>query len=117
MSTDIEWLQQQLNRYAYKPSWVWRLDEGTPSLWNARFYVCIEFSAMDAWNPPKVIQLKSVVPVPPWIPECRDPIMFKRWFQTAIFETELHESREWLRLDGQLVDDPHKDDRKLFPLS
>lgn len=42
------------------------------------------------------------------IPWMEDEVMFLRWFKAILMEAEIHELREFLRFDGQLVDDPHR---------
>jgi len=111
MATDYEWLQGQLDRYSYRPRWSWLIVRGEDpylgplaNVWQVR----ITFWTTDAYNPEREVEIISVQAVPPFVVTERDPELFKRWFQTVIFDAEMHESREWLRRDGLLVDDPHK---------
>ena len=109
MSTDSEWLQSQLDRYTYRSGWAWTLHGQSDNYWSATFTVEITFSAVDAHDPSSNCVIFSRQAIPPFVMQERDPELFKRWFQTTIFNVEMHESREWLRRDGVLVEDPHKD--------
>jgi hypothetical protein len=110
MTTDREWLQSQLDRYSYRSGWTWELLYDA-SFWAPAFSVKIDFQVPDAYQPEQEVQIVSGQAIPPWVVTERDPELFKRWFQTVIFNTEMHESREWLRRDGVLVDDPHRDSK------
>ncbi len=43
-----------------------------------------------------------------------DADAFARWLTSALFDIELHESREWLRRDGAIYDDPHEQPRGIL---
>lgn len=52
----------------------------------------------------KVIPISQTLMVPYYL-ETSDE--FARWFSHVLADFEHHEQREWMRRDGQLVDDPH----------
>jgi hypothetical protein len=114
MTTDYDWLQGQLDRYSYRPRWQWLIEQAAADgFWGPGFQVRVTFWATDAHDQGQEVRIISVQPVPSFVVQERDPALFARWFQMTIFEVEKHESREWLRRDGHLVDDPHKQEKIL----
>ncbi len=58
---------------------------------------------VDGYHPDRRIWLDVHAPLPPF----RDEQAVVDWFAWRLARAESHESREMLRLDGQLVSDPH----------
>lgn len=100
-------IQAELDRFTYRPGWKLRLHCERSGI-----VLTITYKTPDArhTNSHKVeIVSRHIVP---------DEFLhgpseylsgaFASWLQSALFDTELHESREWLRRDGKIYDDPHK---------
>jgi hypothetical protein len=73
---------------------------------------CVDYPAVDAYDTRKTIQQKFRHMVPPYTFEDHDPEHFAAWLQHTLFEIEEHESREFLRRDGAIYDDPHSDSHR-----
>ena len=105
----LVWLRAELARYTYRPGWRMRIEvqpavagQYTPAR------LVVEYTAPDAYHPEREIPLKVNVMVPWDLAEAHGASdLFGRWLQHTLQDVELHESREWLRLDGCLLDDPH----------
>lgn len=59
-----------------------------------------------SYDPDRVIKVRSAQHLPARY-LYRDSEAFATWLQRALFQIEEHESREWLRRDGAIYDDPH----------
>jgi hypothetical protein len=103
---DRTWLYAQLARYTYRPGWTLTIEDGhTTYGWEGRLRV--NYSAPDSRNPEHVTTIGGTFGVPPPIVDARDDLKFGLWLQRVLFDVERHESREWLRRDGNVFDDPH----------
>jgi hypothetical protein len=104
----LVWLRVELARFTYKPGWVLAFepppeDGGRPSL-------VVDFVVQDSYHPGREIPIHSRRQVPEHfteLPEWQRPEVFARWLGESLRRVEEHESREWLRRDGQVFDDPH----------
>jgi hypothetical protein len=106
--SDLEWLRQQLSRYSYRPTWTFEVEHIPDPLWGPDKYMIItRFKVMNSYPPHQEIEIRSLEPVPSFIVEHQDEGVFKNWFPVMIWHVEQHESKEWLRRDGILVNDPH----------
>jgi len=101
--SELDWMREQLSRYSYRPGWTMAL---SPEAFGGATLV-VRYPATDSRDPSRQS----------WF-ECRrllgpyphlDPEWFARDIQHVLFEAEKHESREWLRRDGEVFDDPHRD--------
>jgi hypothetical protein len=116
--SDLEWLRQQLSRYSYRPTWTFEVEYmPDPLAWVDRYSILTRFKVMNSYPPHQEIEIKSLEPVPSFVIEHHDAEAFKRWFPVMIWYVEQHESKEWLRRDGELVDDPHKQEKILPQIS
>lgn len=101
--SDLAWLRTQLDRHTYRPDWQMRIDETAPYL----AVLIVEAMVQDTYEPDRQIRIASRNIVPPYLTDERDEAGFTRWLQHALFDIEMHESREWLRRDGEIFDNPH----------
>lgn len=108
LRSDGSWVQQQLARYTYRPGWTMRIDQGNLGD-KYSVVLTISFTTTDTYDHTRQIAVRSAHLVPPFVGDRRDEQAFARWLQTCLFDAEMHESREWLRRDGQIYDNPHKD--------
>lgn len=100
------WVAQQLARYTYRPDWIMTL-ERDDCTFGARWRIRIGYMAPDSRDPSRQIPISARFAVPDYFEEVRDEDAFARWLQQTILDVERHESREWLRRDGLIYDDPH----------
>lgn len=128
---DWWWVSEQLSRFTYRPNWTMTLDDLMVP-WAEPFpqaiIIRLVFYAPDSRNevvdqnlrqfnvdtgqsePVRVrkdVKIGAVKQVPLYILDERSADNFARWLARSIEDMELHESREWLRRDGELWNDPH----------
>lgn len=106
LDTEVAWLRRQVARYTYKPGWNLVVDDCDTGL------VCLAvyYLAPDSYDPDRTIKIARVEAVPPYITRLRDPEAFGLWLSHVLVDAEVHESREWLRRDGKILNDPHRKD-------
>lgn len=115
VASDLAWLQRQLDRFTYKPGWTFRIDttptEGRGGWGRTPFLLTVTVRVEDTYHPGQMIDIGGSVLLPYRLGEVRGPIAereFARFLIGRITDIELHESREWLKRDGEIYDDPHK---------
>lgn len=105
---NIDEIESIVDRIDYKPGWALVLRPDQRSLQISRV-------VPDSRDPGRDVKVGSVHPIPPVLTQgSLNPlsvISVVTWVKTEIRRCELHELDEFFRLDGQLVDDPHKDGR------
>jgi hypothetical protein len=101
----VKRLQEELARWSYKPGWSMRI-EPDPSPWVPAMLI-VRFEAPDSRDPSNVIQLEQRQIVDMGVVEGFVP--FGVWVQSMLRRMEFHESQEWLRRDGEIFEDPHKE--------
>lgn len=108
--SDLESLRKELARYTYRPGWELTLDESGNLGFGGVTILTVAYEAPDARNPDQTIKVVARRTVPEFAldPELDGDNFFPVWLQSVLFDVELHESREWLRRDGVLYEDPHK---------
>ncbi len=114
--TELCRLRDELERYTYRPDWKLEIvapGAGGPVL--GYYSVRVTGRVLDAYDPTKTVQVTSLQAIPWAFCEFTDQLRFDwrdefgQWLQRALFDVERHESQEWLRRDGELYDDPHKE--------
>lgn len=109
---ELERVRAELARFTYRPGWELSV-EPIESLFAASVgYLIVRYETPDTYNPDILTlhqQVRLLLPPPELIID-NGSDMFARWLQDALFEIERHESREWLRRDGEIFDDPHRED-------
>ena len=101
----IEQARAELARYAYKPSWTFRLvpGRGYGGLYGDLTLI-IEFDAPDATGASSTpVRLHSVSPIPYEL----TAVLLGAVLRHAVAAAEHHETDEWFRRGGVLVTDPH----------
>lgn len=89
-------IQLLLDRVSYRdPSWRFTVE---PVL---RFTATLP----DSRNPGATTDVDVRAPIP--AAALVGKREFLRWLQSRLAEHEYHESREWLKVDGRIWDDPH----------
>jgi hypothetical protein len=107
---ELKWLNEQLARYTYKPGWEFTIDleqswivrHGSPTR------LVISFETADTRKPGESVRVNSKYSIPCWLHQFRESRGFTKFLISCIHNTEIHESREWLCIDGAIYDDPHK---------
>jgi len=103
-AADERWVRDQLARFTYKPGWSFTVaNDLIPS--SSGVLIALVARVEDTYNPGKHIEIGGYRRAQIYI---RDPDMFAKQLASFIVELEIHESREWLKRDGQIYDDPHK---------
>jgi len=69
----------------------------------------IRFSAANSRGSGEIVKVGAAHRIPEML--LGDHEGFAKWLQRMIFDLERHESQEWLRRDGDIYDDPHKENR------
>jgi hypothetical protein len=98
LSTDA--INAELARVTYKPRWSFRAYDDQ---WEGQ-KIRILADVPDAYDPDRTITLG----VDSFLPPLNDEWDVRRWLFWRISRIENHEAREFFRLDGQILWDPHK---------
>jgi len=111
----VSWLEEELARYTYKPGWKLTIVGAdhfiSGDLFENMFawtHLEIRYETIDSYHPERTIPIGARLIVPPYVAYEKDANAFRRWLEHNLDEMERHERREWLRYDGELVNDPHK---------
>lgn len=112
-----QWLATELARYTYKPGFIMEI---RPDGFGYGHVLSVRMAVQDSREPrlddehwagrplgPRMVQVGFNERMPPSIAERQDAEQFARWLAGALMKLERHESREWLRRDGEIYDDPH----------
>lgn len=94
-------LQNILKKVSYKPGWSFEIYDGE---WEGQ-HLRITTVVPNAYslNDNLEIDVHSVLPPIP------DEQYFHIWLMKRLARIEVHEMREFYRVDGKIVDDPHRD--------
>lgn len=105
--TDLDWLRTQLARHSYRPGWTMSIGTRHDGTHEFRF----RYTVFDSRNPDTECTLQSRYFLnTDLIAAHRDPeFAFTEELRRTLEDIELHESREFLRRDGVIVNDPHAD--------
>jgi len=128
----LHWLKTEVARWTYKPGFTFeviapqgpgpgRFDVATYS-WEPKLRITAMLpdsrretpvypyeEEVDADFRPRLRTERKVIPISQTVtvPYYVDTVAFARWFSSVLNDFEYHEQREWMRRDGELVDDPH----------
>ena len=100
---DLVVAQRYLRRITYRPGWSFELYQGEfegP-------HICINAKVMDSYHPGEETVLDIHSPVPLAALETESALLRYLAWRLQIIET--HEMREWLKMDGAVIFDPHAD--------
>lgn len=109
-SGETVWLRKQLARFTYKPGWTFSIEPTNPALSYIRHYLTIVVDVEDTYRPGHMIKIGGQYPIfrDVHLTDETAERMFALTLATHIESAEIHESREWLRRDGEIYNDPHK---------
>lgn len=92
-------IQAVLGDITYRPGWTFTLQEGQPE----GPHLFIVGPVVNSYQPHDTIDLGIRSPLPPF--RTVDDLLL--WLAWRLRRIEDHESREWFRYRGEVVDDPH----------
>lgn len=92
-------IQDHLARVTYKPGWSFEAYDGK---WEGQ-HIVIRTSVPNAYNTKENTDLDVHSMLPP-IP---DTNYLNSWLMWRVARLEVHEVREFFKVDGKIVDDPH----------
>lgn len=96
-----EQLREHLTKVTYKPGWSFTVYDGE---WEGQ-HIVIRTVVHDAYDPTKTTALDVHSMLPPM-----DSIdQFNNWLMWRLGRIEVHEMREFFRVNGTPVSDPHKE--------
>lgn len=98
-------LREELERWTYKPGYQLYLPAGGPDVWSGHQFE-LRTTQPDSRNPDDTKPLVFRAYLHPAVAAGPETFLAD-WLQTTIGVFELHERDEWLRRDGQLLNDPH----------
>jgi hypothetical protein len=102
MALTLDAVQAILSRASYRHGECWRFEADRVG---SEMRVRLHATVSDARRPGEMVDL-GVDSWPPADALTDEPALVQ-WLLGRMIEHEVHEAREWLRLDGQQVDDPH----------
>jgi hypothetical protein len=92
-------IQAELERITYKPGWAFTCYDGR---WEGQ-HIAITVELPDAGRPGETVTLDVHSMLPP-IPDVR---YLHTWLAWRLGRIEIHEMREFLRVEGKAIFDPH----------
>jgi hypothetical protein len=95
-------IQEHLRHVTYKPGWSFTAYDGR---WEGQ-HIIIDVVTPDAFNPGHDITLDVHTSLPP-LDTIRE---LDRWLLWRLMRIESHELREWYKVDGKVIVNPHSDD-------
>ena len=120
MNEAAQILQEVIDSLTYKPGWrfwVKRRPFDVPH-WPDDVILHMEFDAPDANEPERMTIIGRDLLLPQAlayiIDGAREGII--RWIMLSIRDMEIHESKEWLRIAGVRLDNPHETPKLVPPL-
>lgn len=97
----IDDLRQVFAEFTYRPGWTFTVVED-------RFeglHLHIDYTMENSYRPEEPFTANVISPLPPM----RDVEAVKDWLLWRLCRIEVHEACEWLRFDGELIRDPHRE--------
>ena len=94
-----EQIQAHLDTITYKPGWSFRVYDGR---WEGQ-HIVIRTEVADTYNPGE----STTLDVHSMLPPMRDVQALEEWLAWRLGRLEIHEMREFLKRNGQIIFDPH----------
>lgn len=98
---DVAILRHLVAHVTYKPGWTLAIHDG-------RFegpWLCVRAELPDAYHPDQTTVVDIDTPIPPMT----TPMDFLNWVDHRLDRIESHERREWFKVGGIALHDPHAD--------
>lgn len=99
MRLSTEQLKELASKVTYKPGWEFDIYEGK---WEGQ-HIAIKTQVPDAYDVTKMV----VLDVHSMLPFFDAEDQFYQWLLWRITRIEVHEAREFFRVNGKVFDDPH----------
>jgi hypothetical protein len=93
-------MREILSRFTYKPGFVFHVRAGIP---NPEFHMDMAVRNSRAGDEVKITFWMPILPM-------ASEEHFKTWVRRVVAGWELHETDEWLRFDGEMINNPHDPD-------
>jgi len=93
-------LADELDRITYRPGWTFSIYTDVHQGPTLRIIATVQ----DGYHPDNTIDLGINSRIPDII---TTPDLFHRWLLWRVLEVESHEAREFFRIDGDLLRNPH----------
>jgi hypothetical protein len=94
-------VRAEVAKLVYRPGWTFTVEErGFEDPWLR----ILATGVMDAYDPACTLDLGIDSPIPPMA----DVDALHRWLIWRLERVESHEAREWFRVDGVVLFDPHR---------
>jgi hypothetical protein len=97
-------LRAELTHWTHKPGYQFDIE---PEFGTAQPMLALTITMADSRSPGHQIRVAFAIALPPHVTRHIDPTLFGAAMLRLLDEAERHETREWLRRDGVLWDDPH----------
>jgi hypothetical protein len=95
----LEDIRAHLGRITYRPGWTFEAYEDEHEGYKLRILAPVE----NSYRPGETVDLG----IDSFLPPLETTHELETWLAWRLRRIESHESREWLRRDGQLISDPH----------
>lgn len=95
-------IQNLLDKVSYKPDWEFSVYDGK----HEGQHIVIRTPVQDAYDLDKIV----VLDVHSMLPPCETAEQFYNWLLWRLKRLEVHECREFFRVDNMVYDDPHGPD-------
>lgn len=95
----IQEIQNHLTKVTYKPGWSFEAYTGR---WEYN-HIIIRTEVPDAETPENTVTLDIHSMLPPM----SDTHQFDQWLMWRLARIEIHEMREFYKIEGKVVDSPH----------
>lgn len=106
-------LRELVGRLSYRPGWAMQVEEFAEGFWTGPRVVITAMLA-DTYNPARMAEFRAYASLPPLDYLTEELALLA--IGGALKEAEIHESREWFKLDGKIIDDPHAEQRAAVAL-
>jgi len=102
----IDHVRECLRRFTYKPGWQFSLREPVAPDWHL-WYLDVTFDVPDCNKPSGAAHIDMWRQL--YVDELHDENHFWEWLFATVRICEDHEQREWFRIDGTRLHNPHAD--------
>jgi hypothetical protein len=97
----VQQIRAEVAKLRYRPGWFFAVEErGFEDPWLRM----LATGVMNAYDPQSTIDLGIDSPIPPMA----NTDQLYRWLMWRLERVESHEAREWFRIDGAVLFDPHR---------
>lgn len=106
-TASVAWVRSEIARFTYKPGWRFEALAVPGPLSGGGVQVRAFMTVEDTHQPGRMIEVFNVMHLSDYELAGRPAEWFAKRLANLIKDMEVHESREWLRRDGEILDNPH----------